>query len=444
MKAWNLASPTLLLWCCVLTGCAGPQGPTGPGGEPGPVGAEGPTGPSGNAGSPGDAGPPGLAADAATGVLPTSCLSPCHGFGGVVAQYQTSVHYKEYLANLLSPTPVTEWTETGAACGNCHAIDGLALRAAGSVETMDLGVVAHVEGGELEYLDPVTHTENDALYAGTATVAEVYCTTCHAVTPQNDPHVTGKPWTPGSFPLVVAETADAGLFLEKSPEAGAITGTDIGDWGPNNTCMWCHRSFKDVTNYIASTSNVITSIYWGPHEGPETDVFTGKGGYEYPGKTYSEAAHEMLLGCVDCHMPPVAANQGVLDHSFAPQLTVCGHCHTPPPTTFNVENFQFSITTNLHEFQADLNMLGALTRSATAPYAPLSSGALLDGQFQLDEPLPSSTALTGSQAGALYNYLLIARGGALGVHNPVYIQELLYDSIVALTGNPPVTLPTRP
>ena len=37
-------------------------------------------------------------------------------------------------------------------------------------------------------------------------------------------------------------------------------------------------------------------------------------------------------------------------------------------------------------------------------------GATLDGGL-----------LTQDQAGALYNYILVARGGAYGVHNPKYI-----------------------
>jgi hypothetical protein len=443
MGAGRLGACLILL--AGLAACAGPPGPEGAAGPPGPPGVQGSTGPAGNAGPAGEAGPRGPEGDASTtSAIPTSCLSPCHSFTGIVAQYRTSAHYTEYLANLTSPTPETAWTEPGQPCGNCHAIDALAQRVAGNVGTAAGGAVAHLTNGELEYAVPGTGAASDALYAGSATVAEVYCTTCHAVTPKNDPHRTGRPWTPGSFPLVVSEAATAGVYVEKSPTPGAIAGTDVGDFGPSNTCMWCHRSRKDVTSYITPTSNVVTSVYWGPHEGPEADVFTGKGGYEYAGKTYSEAPHEKLLGCVDCHMPVVKENEGVLDHSFLPQVSVCANCHSPAPTSFNVGNFQFSTTQNLKELEADLDVLGYLTRSATAPYAALTTGQLSDGQFQLDQPLPSAAELTGAQAGALYNYLLIARGGALGVHNPVYVPELIFDSIVALTGLPPVTLPNRP
>jgi len=52
--------------------------------------------------------------------------------------------------------------------------------------------------------------------------------------------------------------------------------------------------------------------------------------------------------------------------------------------------------------------------------------------------------LTASEAGALYNYELIAKGGGNGVHNPKYTQQLIYDSIFGLTGKAPVSLPVRP
>jgi hypothetical protein len=52
--------------------------------------------------------------------------------------------------------------------------------------------------------------------------------------------------------------------------------------------------------------------------------------------------------------------------------------------------------------------------------------------------------LTQDQAGAVYNYLTVARGGAYGVHNPKYIAQLLYDSYFSLTGLPLSAFPTRP
>ena len=71
----------------------------------------------------------------------------------------------------------------------------------GNVLTTDDAGVVNLASGELQYAAPDTGALSTANYTGSATVAEVYCTTCHAVTDANDPHKTGIPWTPGSFPL---------------------------------------------------------------------------------------------------------------------------------------------------------------------------------------------------------------------------------------------------
>ncbi len=426
----------------LVTGCEGPSGPEGAAGQAGEGGV------AGAAGAQGAIGPQGSAAtNADAGIaIQASCLSPCHGFNGVVAQFQTSVHYTEYLVNAASATPETAWTTPGAACGNCHAIDALQGRVSGNVLTGDGGVV-HLAGGELEYRS-AGGALSSANYAGSATVAEVYCTTCHAVTDANDPHKTGIPWTPGSFPLQVA--ADGGaVFIEKSPDTTAVAGTNAGNYGPGDTCMWCHRSRVDITNYIAPTGNAITSVRWGPHEGPQADLFTGAGGYHYKGQTYGQSTHEQKLSCVDCHMVSVADNSNVPDHSFNANLSACKSCHATA-TTFDVNGFQSQIQSALTQIETWFNSQGLLTRATAAPYTALTADELGDGNWSQDQPVPGATIgdagvlYTEDQAGALYNYLLVARGGASGVHNPKYVAQILYDSYNALAALPLAAFPQRP
>jgi hypothetical protein len=442
----RLASPSMVALALTVLGCSGPTGPAGEQGEAGPPGSQGATGTAGPAGSAGPAGPAG-SEGSIDGGINVSCLSPCHGFNGVISQYQGSTHYLTYLSNVDTST-AAEWVAPGGACGNCHAIDGLQQRVTGNVGyNGDAGVV-NLASGELQYMDPTSKPPqpNYATYAGTATVAQVYCTTCHAVTNANDPHITGIPWTPGSFPLQVSPDGGS-IFLEKSPEAGTVVGSNAGSYGPGDTCMWCHRSRVDVTNYIAA-SNKLTSVYWGPHEGPQADIFTAQGGYQYPGQAYGTSTHQQKLSCVDCHMPDVASNQGVPNHTFNPQLSACSSsgCHTPAPTTFDIAGGESVVKGAMTDLERAMNNQGWLTRSAAAPYTPLTDpdaggGNVGDGNWDEDTPLPGPT-LTAAQAGALYNYILAARGGAYGVHNPLYTEQLLYDSYVAVTGNTPPTFPS--
>jgi hypothetical protein len=432
-----LLRPICVAFALFAAGCTGPTGPQGEQGEGGPPG------PPGEAGMTGAQGIPGMNGEAGASIA-ASCMSPCHGFNGVIAQFQTSGHYIEYLANLTSATPETAWTTTGEPCGNCHAIDGLAQRVSGNVLTTNAGTVVNLASGELQYGPP--GAQLSAGYAGTATVAEVYCTTCHAVTNANDPHITGIAWTPGSFPFVVDEDGGS-MFVEKSPSTAAVVGTNAGDYGTGNTCMWCHRSRVDVTNYLVPAGNAITSVHWGPHEGPQADLFTGQGGYTFPGQTYAQSTHEQKLSCVDCHMVTMADNSNVADHSFNASLQACQSCHAGA-TTFNVNGFESQIQSAMTQIETWLNTEGMLTRASAAPYAPLTTAQLGDGNWSTDQPVPGSMIdgglLSQDQAGALYDYILVARGGASGVHNPIYVAQILYDSYEALAGAALTAFPARP
>lgn len=407
----SVAVGALSLADCSSTG---PQGPMGPAGSTGSQGTPGPQGPAG------DAGPPGIAPD---GGLTASCLSPCHGFGGVVSQYQTSVHYAAYVDNL-NGGEVASWTGASQPCGNCHAEDALQQRVSGNVAVSgDAGLPVHLANGELEYSNSVKLAEST--YAGAAKVAAVYCTTCHAVTPANDPHVTGLPWTPGSFPFQVPVDGGDTVYIEKSPTVGAVTGTIAGTYAESNTCVWCHRSRKDVTNYITASNNI--SAYWGPHEGPQSDIYSGKGGYHYSGKSYDNSTHQAKLACADCHMPPVASNQGVPNHSFYPQVSVCQNCHADAGGFTSIGD-------------GDVAKALAAVQGALISKGWLTPGVGAGTPAPTDAPATAS-GLTADQAGALYNYILVVRGGGgpWGAHNPYYEQELLWDSYVAITGSNPTT-----
>jgi hypothetical protein len=425
---------TLLVTLAI--GCTGPAGDRGATGAPGANGAQGPAGAGGPAGGIGPVGPAGPSG-AIDGGLPSSCLSPCHGFNGIVEQWKTSTHFAVAVANL-AEDEVKSWTGP-AACGNCHAIDAIERRVAGSVGTVADGGVANVTKGELGYRNPVSNALTEATYTGSAKVAAVTCVTCHSVTNETDPHRTGTPWAPGSFPLRVAAGADDQAFLEKSPSTSAVTGTPAGKLGTSNTCVWCHRSRKDVTAYVGVT-NVLSSPNWGPHEGPQADVVTGAGGYQYAGMAYGTSTHQQKLACVDCHMPTVVSNGGAPNHSFYAQISACTSCHVGAKT-FDIGGGQGQVKATIFELQKALNDAGYLTRGTAAPYGPLTSAELADGRFELDKTRPASgVTLTADQAGAVYNYLLVARGSALGVHNPKYVRQLVFDSYFAIKGQPPTTL----
>jgi hypothetical protein len=286
-------------------------------------------------------------------------------------------------------------------------------------------------------------------YGGATTIGRIHCTTCHDFNPTNDPHVVGK-YVAGTARIRVPGGVDDTVFIEKSASSSATTGQSVA-YKTANVCVMCHKSRKDVTSYIA-TANVISSSHWGPHEGPQTDVYSGKGGYHFAGLTYGTSAHAAIgNACVGCHMTPAAGNSNVPDHTMKPNVAYCKTCHTSyTGTDFDIQGGRTLVKNALKELEVALNDAALLTRSLAAPYAPLSDDDLADGQFNLDLTRPGSSpgggnlSLDALTAGALYNYLIIARSKDLGVHNPTYEKQLLWDSIRQLKGVDPTSLASRP
>jgi hypothetical protein len=424
---------TIAVTAAGLGACSGNDGANGQNGTNGPSGSPGPTG------SPGVPGPPGEAGVAAT--QSGACTTPCHTFGGVVDQWRLSNHSHPQ-ENQIGVGP----------CGNCHGIDGLQQRLADTyIVPPDAGPAGNVPHGHIEYLAP-----NGALseinYGGATVVGQIHCSTCHDFNPTTDPHVTGS-YLQGQAPIRVPGGVTDTVFLEKTPGAGPTDSTGQAlSYNVANTCVFCHKSRKDVSFYIKPT-NAISSNRWGPHEGPQADVFSGKGGYEFPSAPgYGSSTHVTLANaCVSCHMSPVEANSNVPDHSMKPKVAFCKTCHTQyAGQTFDIQGGRTIVTNALLELQAALNDAGLLTRSASAPYAALGADELTDQQFDLDLARPGSgdgganIVADADTAGALYDYMLVARGRDLGVHNPTYTKQLLWDSIKKIKGSNPTSIAARP
>jgi hypothetical protein len=427
--------------CAVVAGafiaCSGPEGPQGATGDKGDPGTPGPKGDKGDTPDVGVFAPP----DAGT----SSCTKPCHGFGNVVDQWKYSKHF---IMNAMSEEEPA-WTSAGA-CGNCHAIDGVERRIAGTFSVADGGVAAtSVPKGHMSYRNGPAVSEIS--YSGAGKTAIVHCTSCHAYDSKNDPHNTGV-YLPGQAPLRVASGADDQSFIEKSP-AGSVdpVGQAVGKWKSGNTCVFCHKSRKDVTFFVAAT-NKMNNAYWGPHEGPQTDVYSGAGGYHFASAKYGTSVHTTLAnGCTSCHMQPVADNGNVPDHSMHPKVDYCKTCHTTfTGTSFDIQSGQSTVKRALAELESLLNGKNLLTRSPSKPYAPLTDAEMAGGAFELDKVRPGGASdgtdlvVDADTAGALYNYLLIARSKDAGVHNPTYTKQLLWDSIKALKGSNPTSLSSRP
>jgi hypothetical protein len=446
----RLSRPPLLAVFVALTALACTSGNTG---APGPAGAGGPAG-----------------AAPAAGAASGGCTLPCHGFeNGLVVQWRASKHYAASALALETETAMT--VQNGQYCGGCHAIDGLERRVAKQVGTVGGAPASNVEMGHINY------TTSDGglsqvLYSGQTTSSEIHCTTCHAFGKDNDPHVTG---VYQQVPLRVPAGEDH-VFVEKSPPDAGVVGTALPTaYGPSNMCVFCHKSTKDATAFISLSRPTAISPHWGPHNGTQSDLFAGVGAFQWPGKTYDSSIHSTLPnGCSRCHMPPVLENYGVPDHTFLARLPTCSsakNCHAAPTTSFDLavaphtQGGQTVVKALLTELRSLLCPVAAddagdegsggviptcvLSRAEATPPAsapPLSADERADGQFSLDAARLTTPpiVLPGTGAAALFNYLMVVKSRDNGVHNPIFTQQLLWDSIVAVKGAPPASMPTRP
>ncbi len=237
--------------------------------------------------------------------------------------------------------------------------------------------------GKLGYIASTTKALTEATYAGHATVASVDCSTCHDTSAANDP-----PQRCSVRQLLSAARrygSRRSNAARERPILGTSDGTPAGTFNLGNVCISCHRSRKDVTNYILA-SNTLTSVNWGPHEGPQADVHSGKGGYAFAGMKYGNSSHQAFTnGCVDCHMPAAAdTNQGIGNHSFNPQLSTCQHAGCQRRSDeLRRDRRAERHERNLQELRVVLNTAGYLTRGTVAPYPILSPTDLPDLTFSL-------------------------------------------------------------
>jgi hypothetical protein len=430
------------------------------------IGCEGKQGPAGVPGSNGN-----------DGINANACTAPCHNTNGIWEQYGNSTHF----IAILNADEQSAWL--AGACGMCHAKDGLESRLDGTVGG---GTPTHLLQGQTRYLSGTT---KEAVYNGssgeTANFAQVTCLTCHEFVgqgPHSDSLYTGNKWA--------LRAPATGVYLEKSSAVLTSDGTLL-NYGVGNTCVWCHKSRQDVTDYIKVANPGLTSFYWGPHEGPGADLYSGTGGYQFTGKTYGNSAHIAALteGCIECHMAPVATNGNFPRHDFKPAISAtCLTCHvgaTSIGDIFTANTVDEDVKTLLDSLQNRFTRftptgagaaVGLLTRTSNSTFLNdllanssdpvLTAAENTDGQYWLDrtrtQRTPSFNSVTGTYtsasislsvakdvAGALYDYFLVSRSKGYGAHNSVYARQLLYDAneVVGTAlgmGTPLSGLPTRP
>ncbi len=232
----------------------------------------------------------------------------------------------------------------------------------------------------------------------------ISCYTCHEV----HETYTAEDWT-----------------LRYTDPVTYLQGGATFDYGISNLCAKCHQS-REASPYPAMGTGTIefpegTSYRWGPHHGPQSNVFAGvakSGAYEVAGDvTYANSWHTKNFtdACNTCHMadPPYGDNWG--GHTFSMgdlNTTGCVECHEDAES--KVEEVQLEIEDLMVELKGLLETNGIMDTVGHPGY--------------LNVPGTYSNEL----AGAFYNYKMLEEDRSLGVHNFDYVKALLENSIAAI------------
>ena len=273
------------------------------------------------------------------------------------------------------------------------------------------------------------------------------CAQCHTVAGFVDYSINGKLEQSkyDAMPLTCAgchnpHDASNPYQLRDYSAPSLANGFQISEGGAGQLCMNCHRS---RTNVSTALKNGWTP-YFGPHEGPQTDVFFGQDGYTFGDSSLTGlATHTQLTdACVTCHMasdtvdPNASTTLGGHTWKMAgpdangdttENTTACQSCHGP--------------ITNFNQIPAPYDYAG-IANGGPIPGVQTEVKALL---AQLASHIPDSVLanpgsatvgknLTKDQLGAVWDYLLLSKDGSYGVHNAKYTFALLERAIGAFTG----------
>ena len=260
-------------------------------------------------------------------------------------------------------------------------------------------VNCHNQDGFVEFLESGT-----SIGSGNATA--IGCFACH------DPH-------------------DNGNFNLRTTAAVTLVDATVFDKGTGNICANCHHSRSE--SEIDPDSSFVVPGHWGPHHGPQSDVYMQAVGFEgFVGWTDTTLwrHNNITNACTDCHMQWAEEKAGydIGGHTFNME-DESGHnlaegvCAATPCHGSGVEDYEDILAKADHdnngateafmlEIEGMLDSLGAL----------LQAKGVLDIDFEATE---DDTIADGRLAGAAWNYMLIREDGSHGVHSPEYAFQLL-------------------
>jgi hypothetical protein len=222
-------------------------------------------------------------------------------------------------------------------------------------------------------------------------------------------------------------------------------GYSVTTGGNGQLCMTCHQSRKNIATTITATAPYYGfSDRFGPHHGPQTDMFLGQNAYQYGDSTISGInTHGGLTdACVTCHMQQRGSNAANSNHqwnmsdSTGDYVTVCKSCHGQSLKSFNDIKASSDWDGNGKIEGVQTEVQGMVTKLA----------ALLpkDANGNVVSMMADSLKVKGqpSIVKGIYTYYFVTSDNSLGVHNAKYTVAILQKALSSLGSVTPVELTT--
>lgn len=285
-----------------------------------------------------------------------------------------------------------------------------------------------------------------------ATANRTACATCHTSEGFRESLTTGLDTVLAVFPNPTGPNCRTCHFVHNKYDTSdfAITytapvkfhyGGQTVDFGKGNLCAKCHQA-RSVSPLpvVGGDSITITNFRWGPHYGVVANIIAGVGGYEIPGPESYQVSnpHKTAIkdGCVTCHMGK-AYGTFAGGHTFRTKYESEGteveyvascataDCH-PGATKFDIDGKVTEIKNLVAELRQKLIDRGLLdvSRNTGQEQGVLSEYILLPGN--------KAKKFSSLEAGAVLNYLLVAKARGYGIHNYKYAKALLKNTLNAL------------
>lgn len=333
----------------------------------------------------------------------------------------------------------------------------------------------HTTTGYVNYTsDQASYNPANNVFVATDNQSEMlYCYGCHQVDEGG---------------MMEARRTVASAYLPGGP--GANDNVEITGKGNSELCINCHSGreagsqvkaiLAGLTNpggadnvsfgtfnshYLAAAGTLFQDNTFSAAD----NTFTGPGAYQFPGKNYAKVSyfeHDSIPyttgngeeggPCVGCHMssPNNDNNYETGTHSFMPVIhdnndvmteltsTKCAECHAGAYTITvdDLNTLEEEYDARKDELQTALESIGIYYNSGAYPY--FYADAAFTTQFKTWQSEAASLGIaTADLIGAAFNLNYLTHDPGAYVHNDIYTNRVLYDSIEKVGATPSFARP---